>query len=807
MNKNLKRFLAVVMTVAILAAQLVVPSFAATKGYCNTCGTKGEYSDAGLLYTIEPTCKDGYAIYACEYVKVVTSGNVTKEYPCDGQITVRLGATAEHVSDDVLVEGWEAECLKDGQKDYETCTVCDKTLDPDTHEVIDIVIPQLGHDYEETVTDPECEKNGYTTYVCSRCGDTQKNMEEGDDVEKLGHTYTKVIEAKAATCRSEGWEEYTVCIRCGKENPEDPKVVLPIEDHNLHLVKDDSKTYPATCTAKGQNFFKCEKQTCPYYEGVAETLPKLGHDYVSHKAVAATCDEPGNEAYYTCSRCNWLNKSKTASATIPKPVIDAPGHTEVTVYIPATCREDGVVGKIICDRSGCDKVHHAGEVEKALGHEWGTEQQYVEALCETKGVVASVQCSVCELWFAEGTEADDIETDPLKTTEIAAIGHDYETIIVPAKCDEQGYTVKTCKRDNCDKKPLYTLSTPIAPTGHTLKAVEEVAPKCKTEGTKAHKVCTVEGCGKLFAPETSDTDNATATPIDRGTLVIEGLDHVEKVVEKVLPTYNDPGHEAGIICALCNESLFEAAKIDELDEAVKFYYEIAGVNGAKNAVNSGFVTLKVYFDVLTDEDDKEEYASDVLANLYAVDFAMNYDKDTFELVGVEVPGTFSKSEYTPLKDANKSGNVKIAQDMVHVTAGEPFRGEKNLFATLTFNVADDAEAGEYTFAKTELEVVHNPKYEDGDTAEKKADELSETVGLEADEAIAIVVKKLGDANGSGTFTSHDTLEISKYIKDQDLETEYVAEYDMDKDGDIDFIDLDLLRKAIVGNDEYLTIPE
>ena len=28
---------------------------------------------------------------------------------------------------------------------------------------------------------------------------------------------------------------------------------------------------------------------------------------------------------------------------------------------------------------------------------------------------------------------------------------------------------------------------------------------------------------------------------------------------------------------------------------------------------------------------------------------------------------------------------------------------------------------------------------------------------------------------------------------------------MDKDGNIDFIDLDLLRKAIVGNNEYLTI--
>ena len=41
--------------------------------------------------------------------------------------------------------------------------------------------------------------------------------------------------------------------------------------------------------------------------------------------------------------------------------------------------------------------------------------------------------------------------------------------------------------------------------------------------------------------------------------------------------------------------------------------------------------------------------------------------------------------------------------------------------------------------------------------------------------------------------------------DPDIEKAYIPEYDMDKDGNIDFIDLDLLRKAIVGNNEYLTI--
>ena len=62
-----------------------------------------------------------------------------------------------------------------------------------------------------------------------------------------------------------------------------------------------------------------------------------------------------------------------------------------------------------------------------------------------------------------------------------------------------------------------------------------------------------------------------------------------------------------------------------------------------------------------------------------------------------------------------------------------------------------------------------------------------------------------DANGDGVFNSADSLKIGTYIKTADEDTVYVAEYDMNKDGFIDFKDLDLLRKAIVGNTEYLTI--
>ncbi len=212
---------------------------------------------------------------------------------------------------------------------------------------------------------------------------------------------------------------------------------------------------------------------------------------------------------------------------------------------------------------------------------------------------------------------------------------------------------------------------------------------------------------------------------------------------------------------------------------MKFHYEITGVNGADAAVNSGYVTLNIYFDVLADAADKAEYGSDVLANIFGIDLALIYDESVFELTNVQVaPGAFAKAEFTPYETANENGKVAIAQDMVN-----------------SFKVNKDAEAKAYTFALDAVQgiTVTHP-------------EQDETIDVSSSESeITVSVRKLGDANGDGVFNSADSLLLSEYIKNPDVEKAYITEYDLDKDGDIDFIDLDLLRKAIVGNDEYLTI--
>lgn len=94
-------------------------------------------------------------------------------------------------------------------------------------------------------------------------------------------------------------------------------------------------------------------------------------------------------------------------------------------------------------------------------------------------------------------------------------------------------------------------------------------------------------------------------------------------------------------------------------------------------MNSGYVTLEIYFDVLADADDKEEYNSDVLANIFGIDLTMNYNKEVFELTNVQVaPRRVCKAEFTPYTTANENGAFTIAQDMVNTS--KVFRGENNL---------------------------------------------------------------------------------------------------------------------------------
>ena len=74
-----------------------------------------------------------------------------------------------------------------------------------------VIVNALGHDYQEEVTEPTCTEMDYTTYTCSRCGDTYK----GDYTDAVGHKPGDWIIDQEPTTDSEG-SKHKECEVCGE---------------------------------------------------------------------------------------------------------------------------------------------------------------------------------------------------------------------------------------------------------------------------------------------------------------------------------------------------------------------------------------------------------------------------------------------------------------------------------------------------------------------------------------------------------------------------------------------------------------
>lgn len=179
---------------------------------------------------------------------------------------------------------------------------------------------------------PTCtEKGNKAYYTCSACGkvykDEQGNAEtttEAEVLEALGHSM-EVTEAREPTCTETGNNTYWTCSTC-------------------HKVFADEQGENETSVS-------------------AETIPALGHSMVKTEAVAPTCTEKGNNAYYTCSTCGKVYKDEQGNAetTAEAEVLNALGHTmEKTEAVAPTHTAGGnnayytcrTCGKVFQDAQG-----------------------------------------------------------------------------------------------------------------------------------------------------------------------------------------------------------------------------------------------------------------------------------------------------------------------------------------------------------------------------------------------------------------------------------------------------------------------
>lgn len=246
------------------------------------------------------------------------------------------------------------------------------------------------------ITPATCTEAGMIRYTATFSSELFTTVTKEDPIPALGHTLTKVG-AKAATCTEVGNSEYYTCGTCGKffsdkdgknEIAKDSWVIKAL-GHTL--TKTPAKA--ATCTEPGNNeywtcsvckkVFKADKTTETTV--AAETLAALGHKMTKTPAKAATCVAEGNNEYYTCSVCNKVFKDEqgntlttVAAETLAKDPANHTGGTEQRGAVAASCMTAGRTADTYC--KGCGKLTKAGDLIPPTG-----KHNYKDGVCTTCG--------------------------------------------------------------------------------------------------------------------------------------------------------------------------------------------------------------------------------------------------------------------------------------------------------------------------------------------------------------------------------------------------------------------------------------
>ena len=404
-----------------------------------------------------------------------------------------------------------ATCTED-----QTCTACGLLL-----------ASMTGHSYESFVEPPTCVLEGFTTHICSLCGDEYMDT----PTEPTGH-----VEGPEATCT-----EHQTCLLCGD-------IMTPAYGHSY----EDTVEHP-TCTNEGYTYHLCsvcgdeyvdaqtgalghtpgdpatctEDQTCTVCGEIVEA--QLGHGYTD-TVIPPTCTLGG----YTVHVCSACGDEYTDTPTDPT------GHTEGD---EATCTEDQtctVCGEILTPRLGHDHV-------PALT---------VPPTCEDSGI-RTYTCSRCEDAYEEAVDATGHAPNGEATCTRDSIctacglvltpmfGHDYTVTVVEPTCTEQGYTAHACNNclsvyhdeftdptghtegseATCTEDMICTVcGTVLTPrTGHAY-ADAVILPTCEEYGYTEH---TCENCGDVyrdgFVDPTGHTEGAEATCTEAQTCTTCGL--------------------------------------------------------------------------------------------------------------------------------------------------------------------------------------------------------------------------------------------------------------------------------------------
>ena len=401
--------------------------------------------------------------------------------------------------------------------------------------------PVCEHDYVvDTTVDPTCDKEGYTVYICSICGDKQ----EKDQTEKLNHVFISQVTQPTET--EKGYTTYT-CEMCGYSYQDSFTDVLPEGTAPIEHIHEFVKTVKApTCTSEGYTINKCE---CGEAYNDNKT-PATGHKY-EDKVVAPTCTAGG----YTIHKCKTCGSSYTDSFT------KAISHTYTSKVIAPTREEQGYTLHT-CEVCGSSyKDNYTDKLcffEKPAEHTHSYTSVVTKPTCTSMGYT-TYTCSCGDSYIDNKTSAlshsyVNTVTKPTCTSEgytthkckncgsaytdnkVPATGHKYTDKVVSPTCENDGYTLHTCScsasyKDNITKA-----------TGHKYSVTSDTAT-CTADGTKT-ETCANCGNKKTSTSKAKGHGETKTEAVSKATCYSEGKER----------TY----------CAVCNATLSEktSPKVD-----------------------------------------------------------------------------------------------------------------------------------------------------------------------------------------------------------------------------------------------------
>ncbi len=294
------------------------------------------------------------------------------------------------------------------------------------------------HQYVSSVTAPTCTAQGFTTFTCTKCG----NSYQTEYTAKTEHDFGEWVIAREPTCTSEG-SMYKVCSACRAKSASEKIATAPHEYAT-------SVTAP-TCAAQGFTTFTCTKCGNSYQ---AEYTAKTEHDFGEWViAREPTCTSEGS-MYKVCSACG----AKSASEEIA-----TASHEYATTVTQPTCAAQGFTtySCTVCGDS------YKSDYTALAAHKY--EKTITRPTCSTQGYT-TYSCTLCGDSFQSDytallphTESEwEMRRVPTcanfgsqrkrclvchKTIEITTVDklpHNYKQQIIEPSGADAGYILYTC---------------------------------------------------------------------------------------------------------------------------------------------------------------------------------------------------------------------------------------------------------------------------------------------------------------------------------------------------------------------------